>query len=124
MAGLILKEEYFAFSKRDEESDLTIHRDARRIIDGIALSWIGPIFFIVWGTRLVIDMDILLVVVDKTIAFVVSLFKGTNPLGLSRRTLYRKFQLGGKLADWIRYVWPSGTCLRGYGYCLHPAPDY
>lgn len=86
MAGLVLKEEYFAFSKRDEESDLTIHRDARRIIDGIAFSWIGPIFFIVLGTRLVIDMDILLAVVDKTIALVVCLFIGqTLSAGLAAR---------------------------------------
>ena len=47
---------------------------------------IGPIFFIVWGTRLVIDMDILLVVVDKTIALVVCLFIGqTLSAGLAAR---------------------------------------
>jgi Kef-type K+ transport system membrane component KefB len=86
MAGLILKEEYFVFSSRDEDSDLTIHRDTRRIIDGIAFSWIGPIFFIVLGTRLVLDVDILLAVVDKTIALVVCLFIGqTLSAGLAAR---------------------------------------
>ena len=69
MAGLILKEEYFLFGKQSEDSDFTIHRDTQRIIDSIAFSWIGPVFFIVLGTRLVLDMDIMLSILDETIVF-------------------------------------------------------
>ena len=76
MAGLILKEEYFVFGSHSPQSDLTIHRDTRRIIDSIAFSWIGPVFFIVLGTRLVLDLDIFLSVLDETITLVVCLFLG------------------------------------------------
>jgi len=76
MAGLILKEEYFVLGAHTPESDLSIHRDTRRIIDSIAFSWIGPVFFIVLGTHLVLDIDILLSVLDETITLVVCLFLG------------------------------------------------
>lgn len=76
MAGLILKEEYFLFGKHSEESDLAIHKDTQRIIDSIAFSWIGPVFFIVLGTRLVLDMDILLSIVDETLIFTGCLLTG------------------------------------------------
>jgi Kef-type K+ transport system membrane component KefB len=76
MAGLILKEEYFVLGAHTPESDLSIHRDTRRIIDSIAFSWIGPVFFIVLGTHLVLDIDTLLSVLDETIALVICLFLG------------------------------------------------
>ncbi|MEH6580902.1 MAG: cation:proton antiporter [Halioglobus sp.] len=76
MAGLILKEEYFLFGKQTEASDLTIHRDTQRIIDSIAFSWIGPVFFIVLGTRLVLDMDILMSVLDETLILTACLLFG------------------------------------------------
>ncbi|MDA8752624.1 cation:proton antiporter [Halieaceae bacterium] len=76
MAGLILKEEYFAFSAHEDSDDLVIHRDTRRIIDSVAFSWIGPIFFIVLGTRLVLDPEILLGVMDETIVLFLGLFVG------------------------------------------------
>jgi len=67
MAGLILKEEYFLFGKKSDDNDLSIHQDTQRIIDSIAFSWIGPVFFIVLGTRLVLDMDIFMSVLDETL---------------------------------------------------------
>ena len=76
MAGLILKEEYFAFGRQSEKNNLAIHQDTRRIIDSIAFSWIGPVFFIVLGTRLVLDADILLAVMDEVIILTVCLFTG------------------------------------------------
>jgi Kef-type K+ transport system membrane component KefB len=74
MAGLILKEEYFVFSKKGSDADITIHRDTSRIIDSIAFSWIGPVFFIVLGTRLVLEVDILVEVLDETLLLVGALF--------------------------------------------------
>jgi Kef-type K+ transport system membrane component KefB len=76
MAGLILKEEYFLFGKQSEESDLTIHRDTQRIVDSIAFSWIGPVFFIVLGTRLVLDVEIFMSVVDETLILATCLLVG------------------------------------------------
>jgi Kef-type K+ transport system membrane component KefB len=74
MAGLILKEEYFVFGTHSEQSDLTIHQDTRRVIDSIAFSWVGPIFFIVLGTRLTLDSAMVTAVLDETLALFVALF--------------------------------------------------
>lgn len=76
MAGLILKEEYFAFGRHSESDELTIHEDTRKIIDSIAFSWIGPVFFIVLGTRLVLDMEILASVLDEALILFAALFIG------------------------------------------------
>ena len=76
MAGLIMKEEYFVFGRITEEADLTIHRDTNRIIDSIAFSWIGPVFFVVLGTRLVLNIDILLSVLEETLALLAGLMVG------------------------------------------------
>lgn len=76
MAGLILKEEYFLLASHDDETEITVHEQTRRIIDSVAFSWIGPVFFIVLGTRLVLDADILLSVVDETIVLFIGLFVG------------------------------------------------
>jgi Kef-type K+ transport system membrane component KefB len=42
MAGLIIKREYFDFH-RDRKVDF--HRQASEIINNVAFSWIGPVFF-------------------------------------------------------------------------------
>lgn len=52
MAGLILKEEYF-ISRQVEGSTLNPHENSRRLLDDVAFSWIGPVFFVELGTRLV-----------------------------------------------------------------------
>jgi len=74
MAGLILKEDYFIFGPHEKQADITIHRDTSRIIESIAFSWIGPVFFIVLGTRLVLNIDILLSVLDETLLLAGGLF--------------------------------------------------
>ena len=67
MAGLILKEEFFVFNHEKEGRESTVYEETRRAIDNVAFSWIGPVFFIVLGTRLVLDAEILISVVDETI---------------------------------------------------------
>lgn len=67
MAGLILKEESFSFIHEKEGVESTVFESTRKAIDNVAFSWIGPVFFIVLGTRLVLDGEILLSVADKTI---------------------------------------------------------
>ncbi len=53
MAGLIVREEYFNL-----DLDAGSYADTKRIIDNVAFSWIGPVFFVVLGTQLVFDLDI------------------------------------------------------------------
>ena len=72
MAGLIIKEEYFHFGKRENKKAL--HQDTRKIIDDVAFSWIGPIFFVNLGTELVFDTGIFTSVLDETLILLGSVF--------------------------------------------------
>ena len=67
MAGLILKKEYF-----QREDKIGSYADTKRIIDNVAFSWIGPVFFVVLGTKLLFDWQILSAVMPNIIAMVVS----------------------------------------------------
>lgn len=68
MAGLILKEEYF-----HEDSDHGSHEITMRIIDSVAFSWIGPVFFVELGSKLVLDWEIFVSVIPQTAALTVGL---------------------------------------------------
>ena len=72
MAGLIIKEEYFHFGKR--ENSRALYRDTRRIIDDAAFSWIGPIFFVNLGTHIVFDPVIFASILDETLLLLVGVF--------------------------------------------------
>ena len=72
MAGLIIKEEYFHFGKRENKDAL--YQDTRKIIDDVAFSWIGPIFFVNLGTELVFDSGVFTSVLDETLILLGSVF--------------------------------------------------
>ena len=72
MAGLIIKEEYFHFGESGNRRGL--YRDTRKIIDDVAFSWIGPIFFVNLGTELVFDADIFTSVLDEALLLLCSVF--------------------------------------------------
>ena len=72
MAGLIIKEEYFHFGKRENKKAL--YQDTRKIIDDVAFSWIGPIFFVNLGTELVFDSGVFTSVLDETLILLGSVF--------------------------------------------------
>jgi len=76
MAGLILKEEYFMFGSHESAVDNSVYARTRHIIDSVAFSWIGPVFFIILGTRLIIDADILLSIIDEVLVLFLGLFVG------------------------------------------------
>jgi len=69
MAGLILKEEYF---QRKEQKGS--YEDTKRIVDNIAYSWIGPVFFVELGTKLTFDAQILISVIPQVIAMSAGIF--------------------------------------------------
>lgn len=56
MAGLIIKREYFEFHP---EKTVDFHRQAQEIINNVAYSWIGPVFFVTLGSKLIFDFDLL-----------------------------------------------------------------
>ncbi len=71
MAGLILKQEYFHI---DEEQQKSSYENCKYVIDNVAFSWIGPVFFINLGTKLVLDFDIIISILPETLAMTVGLF--------------------------------------------------
>lgn len=71
MAGLVLKEEYF-----HRREDLDSYLDTRRIVDNVAFTWIGPVFFVVLGSKLVLDVDIFLAVLPQTLVLLIGMFVG------------------------------------------------
>lgn len=73
MAGLIIQREYFDFH---QDQNIDFHQQAREIIDNIAFSWIGPVFFVTLGTKLLFDLDIFLTVLPETLILFVGLFFG------------------------------------------------
>ena len=76
MAGLVLKEEYFAFSEQPRDQPSEVHENTRKIIDSIAFSWVGPVFFIVLGTKLLLDLDIFVSVIESVLLLTALLFCG------------------------------------------------
>jgi len=69
MAGLILREEYF-----ERRGKIDSYQETRRTLDSVAYSWIGPVFFVLLGTQLILDWDIIVSVLPQTIALLTGLF--------------------------------------------------
>ncbi len=66
MAGLILKEEYFRKDGRGHGPDNSFYQQTKQIVDNAAFAWIGPIFFVELGTKLVFEWDIFVAVIPFT----------------------------------------------------------
>jgi Kef-type K+ transport system membrane component KefB len=64
MAGLILKDEYFHL---DNKPEMSLYIRTKTIIDSVAFSWIGPVFFVTLGTKLLFDSEIFFSVIDEAI---------------------------------------------------------
>ena len=73
MAGLIIHSEYFVFH---EEKKIDYHRKAKEMIDNMAYSWIGPVFFVTLGAKLIFDYDLFVEVLPHALLLFVGLFIG------------------------------------------------
>lgn len=71
MAGLIIHREYFDFH---QDENIDFHRQAREMIDNVAFSWLGPVFFVTLGSKLIFDADIFNAVIMDAVILFVSLF--------------------------------------------------
>jgi len=69
MAGLIMKEEYFHF--HDESGDT--YKESKKIVDNVAFSWIGPVFFVQLGTQIAFEQSILVSFIPQIIALTLGL---------------------------------------------------
>ncbi len=71
MAGLIIKQEYFHFF---EESKHNHYEQTKKIVDNVAFSWIGPVFFVELGSKIIFDQSILLDVIPEIITLTTGIF--------------------------------------------------
>ncbi len=78
MAGLILREEYFNEGPAtiagdiDEEAPEDFN-GIKRLVDNVAFVWIGPVFFVVLGAKIIFDWDLLVSVLPHIFVLTVTL---------------------------------------------------
>jgi len=83
MAGLVVHRKYFDFH-HDKQVDY--YNQARLMIDNIAFSWIGPVFFVALGTKLIFELDLFVQVLPGAIVLFVALLIGqVSSAGLAAR---------------------------------------
>jgi len=70
MAGLILKQDFFHIIPEQTEA---AYENVKNIIDNVAFSWIGPVFFVDLGAKIIFDGDLLMSVIPYTAALTVAL---------------------------------------------------
>ena len=70
MAGLIIKQDYFLFH---DHPDTNYYDQTKKIVDNVAFSWIGPVFFVELGTRIVFDQEILVSVIPHILVLTMGL---------------------------------------------------
>ena len=73
MAGLIIKQEYFQLF---EEPQTNHYEETKKIVDNVAFSWIGPVFFVELGTKIVFDQSILFAVIPQIATLTAGLLIG------------------------------------------------
>jgi len=76
MAGLIIKQDYFHLREgnRGESSRVDRYNQTREVVDSVAFSWIGPVFFVELGTKIVLEPSILIAVMPQVITLTLSVF--------------------------------------------------
>ena len=67
MAGLIIAREHFPRESHETGS----YADTQRIVDSVAFSWIGPVFFVNLGAQLEFDAELLISVIPQVLTLTV-----------------------------------------------------
>ncbi len=73
MAGLVIHTDYFDFHKEKKTDHF---KRTRRIIDNVAFTWIGPVFFVTLGTNLIFDSTLIVSVLPEALLLFIGLFFG------------------------------------------------
>jgi Kef-type K+ transport system membrane component KefB len=79
MAGLIVREEHFQLKKekndiREHSVNANVYEETKRIVDNAAFSWVGPVFFVDLGTKILFDWDLMQDILPYAIAMTVGIF--------------------------------------------------
>jgi len=70
MAGLIIKQEYFHLHDHPSTNH---YEQTKKIVDNVAFSWIGPVFFVDLGTKIVFEQSILIAVIPQILMLTLGL---------------------------------------------------
>ncbi len=78
MAGLIVKEEYFQIGEKKDTSVYagrveSAYEESKTILENAAFLWIGPVFFVDLGAKLIFDWDLLVQVLPYGIVLTIGL---------------------------------------------------
>ncbi len=73
MAGLVIHRSYFDFH---QDKQVDFYNQAREMIDNIAFSWIGPVFFVALGSKLIFELDLFVEVLPGALWLFIGLFIG------------------------------------------------
>ncbi len=73
MAGLIVREEHFQLRTRGIDEfgqpvESNVYAETKRIVDNAAFCWVGPVFFVDLGARILFDWDLLVDVMPYALA--------------------------------------------------------
>ena len=71
MAGLVLKEEYFLIHDKPSRS---LYMRTKHVIDDVAFTWIGPVFFVDLGSRLLFDKSLIYIVAGPALLLFAAIF--------------------------------------------------
>lgn len=71
MAGLIIHEDCFNYHP---EKNVNFYEQARVIIDNVAFTWIGPVFFVTLGTKLIFHKELFLPVLPGALILFLGIF--------------------------------------------------
>ncbi|MEZ5893116.1 MAG: cation:proton antiporter [Parvularculaceae bacterium] len=70
MAGLVLRQDFFHLIPEQTEGS---YQYVKSIVDNVAFSWIGPVFFVDLGAKIVFNYDLLVSVMPQTAVMVAAL---------------------------------------------------
>jgi len=70
MAGLIIRQDFFHIIP---DKSAKAFNDVKHIVENVAFSWIGPVFFVELGTKIVFDGELLVSVIPQTAILVAAM---------------------------------------------------
>ena len=78
MAGLIVREEHFQLTTRTIDEfgrpvEFNVYAETKRIVDNAAFCWVGPVFFVDLGAKILLDWDLLTDIMPYAIAMTVGI---------------------------------------------------
>ena len=77
MAGLIIRKEYFDPEPGAQtEASTQSFEQTRIMIDNVAFSWLGPVFFVTLGNKLIFDLELFTAVLPQSLLLFGGIFVG------------------------------------------------